>query len=367
MSFHIPETQSQVLAGKVGLVTGIANDQSIADGCARALRDAGASLAITYLNEKARPYVEPLAGAHGAELSLPLEVREAPQMTAVFAAIREKWGRLDFLVHSLAFAPKADLQGHLVDSSVEGFLTAMDISCHSFVRMAKLAEPLMTDGGVLVTMSYYGADKVIANYSLMGPVKAALEDAVRYLACGLAQRGSASMPSRRVRSKHGRLPALPTSMSCWPRPNFVLQNATSSTSSISAPPPRFCARHSPSSSPAGPSMSMAATTFADENGRSCMAAAGSDGARSYAHNRSYSEQAVVTRRNAAPCTIRGCGRRSNSNDRAEASVHDIDRWINLEAQSVPLREPALIVVESHVLPAASCQTSTFSGRSIPIV
>ena len=153
------------------------------------------SLAITYLNEKARPYVEPLAGAHGAELSLPLEVREAPQMTAVFAAIREKWGRLDFLVHSLAFAPKADLQGHLVDSPVEGFLTAMDISCHSFVRMAKLAEPLMTDGGVLVTMSYYGADKVIANYSLMGPVKAALEDAVRYLACGLAQRGSASMPS----------------------------------------------------------------------------------------------------------------------------------------------------------------------------
>ena len=104
----------------------------------------------------------------------------------------------------------------------------------------------MIDGGVLVTMSYYGADKVIANYSLMGLVKAALEAAVRYLACGLAQRGSASMPSRRVRSKHGRLPALPTSMSCWPRPNFVLQNGTSSISSISAAPPRFCARHSPS-------------------------------------------------------------------------------------------------------------------------
>ena len=189
MSLHIPETQLPVLAGKVGLVTGIANDQSIAYGSARALRDVGASLALTYLSEKARTYVEPLAGKLGAELFLPLDVREALQMSAVFAAIREKWGRLDFLVHSLAFAPKADLQGRLVDSSIEGFLTAIDISCHSFVRMAKLAEPLMTDGSVLVTMSYYGADKVIANYSLMGPVKAALEAAVRYLAYELGPKG----------------------------------------------------------------------------------------------------------------------------------------------------------------------------------
>jgi enoyl-[acyl-carrier protein] reductase I len=134
-----PATQSQVLAGKVGLVSGIANDQSIAYGCARALRDAGANLAITYLNEKVRPYVEPLAGVLGAELFLPLDVRETPQMTGVFAAIREKWGRLDFLIHSLAFAPKADLQRRLVDSPVEDFLTAMDITCHSFVRMANLA------------------------------------------------------------------------------------------------------------------------------------------------------------------------------------------------------------------------------------
>jgi enoyl-[acyl-carrier protein] reductase I len=158
-------------------------------GCARALRDVGASLAVTYLNEKARPYVEPLAGALEAELFLPLDDREAAQMAAVFAAIREKWGRLDFLVHWLAFAPKEDLQGRLVDSSVEGFLTAIDISCHSFVWMAKLAEPLMTDG-VLVTMSYYGADKVIPNYSLMGPVKAALEAAVRYFAYELGPKGT---------------------------------------------------------------------------------------------------------------------------------------------------------------------------------
>jgi enoyl-[acyl-carrier protein] reductase I len=116
-------------------------------------------------------------------------VREAAQMAAVFATIREKWGHLDSLVHSLAFAPKADLQGCLVDSSVEGFLTAIDISCHSFVRMAKLAEPLMTEGGVLVTMSYYGAEKVVPNYNLMGPVKAALEAVVRYLAYEVGPEG----------------------------------------------------------------------------------------------------------------------------------------------------------------------------------
>ena len=178
-----------MLAGKVGLVTGIANDQSIVYGCARALRDFGANLATTYLNDKAKPYVEPLAGKLGAELFLPLEVRQATQMAAVFAAIREKWGRLDFLIHSVAFAPKADLHGRLVESSVEGFLAAMDISCHSFVRMAKLAEPLMTEGGVLITMSYYGAAKFISNYSLTGPVKAALEAAVRCLAYELGRKG----------------------------------------------------------------------------------------------------------------------------------------------------------------------------------
>lgn len=189
MSLHIPETKVPLLVGKVGLVTGIANDQSVAYGCARAFRDLGAGLAITYLNEKAKPHVEPLARELGAELFLPLEVRDATQMTAVFAAIREKWGRLDFLVHAIAFAPKADLHGRLVDSSVEGFLTAMDISCHSFVRMARLAEPLMAEGGTLVTMSYYGADKVIPNYGLMGPVKAALQATVRYLAYELGAKG----------------------------------------------------------------------------------------------------------------------------------------------------------------------------------
>lgn len=189
MSFHVPEQNLPFLAGKVGLVTGIANEQSIAYGCARAFHDAGAALALTYLNDKAKPYVAPIAQALAAELFLPLDVRGGDQMAALFAAIRERWGRLDFLVHSIAFAPKADLQGRLVDCSVEGFLAAMDISCHSFLRMAKLAEPLMAEGGVLVTMSYYGAEKVIPNYNLMGPVKAALEAAVRYLAYELGPKG----------------------------------------------------------------------------------------------------------------------------------------------------------------------------------
>ena len=195
MSLHVPDlspadlASTAVLAGKVGLVVGIANDQSIAYGCARAFHNAGAKLAITFLNEKARPYVEPLARDLEAELFVPLEVRDRAQMDALFAAIREKWGKLDFFLHSIAFAPKADLQGRLVDSSIEGFVTAMDISCHSCVRMARLAEPLMKDGGACVTMSYYGAEKVIPNYGLMGPVKAALETAVRYLAYELGPKG----------------------------------------------------------------------------------------------------------------------------------------------------------------------------------
>jgi enoyl-[acyl-carrier protein] reductase I len=189
MSFNIPEIRSDVLAGKVGLVTGVANDQSIAYGCARAFRDMGASLAITYADDKARPFVEPLAHELAADLFLPLDVRNPDQMAAAFAAIRDKWGRLDFLVHSIAFAPKADLHGRVIDSSVEGFLMAMDISCHSFMRMAKLAEPLMSEGGAMVTMTYYGAEKVLPNYNLMGPVKAALEAAVRYLAYELGPKG----------------------------------------------------------------------------------------------------------------------------------------------------------------------------------
>ncbi|HYC02193.1 MAG TPA: enoyl-ACP reductase FabI [Azospirillaceae bacterium] len=180
---------STSLAGKKGLVVGIANDQSIAYGCARAFRRLGADLAVTYLNDKARRFVEPLAAELEAPLFLPCDVQQPGQLEAVFEAVRAEWGRLDFLLHSIAFAPTADLHGRVVDSSREGFMTAMDVSCHSFVRMAKLAEPLMDRGGTLFTMSYYGAEKVIEHYNIMGPVKAALEATVRYMAAELGPKG----------------------------------------------------------------------------------------------------------------------------------------------------------------------------------
>ncbi|MDA8231187.1 MAG: enoyl-ACP reductase FabI [Magnetospirillum sp.] len=177
------------LAGTCGIVAGIANEHSIAFGCAKAFHAGGAELAITYLNDKARPHVEPLAQRLGAPVFLPLDVTDSGQMQALFDSVRDRWGRLDFLLHAIAYAPKEDLQGRLVDCSTEGFLTAMDISCHSFIRMARLAEPLMGAGGTLITMSYYGAEKVIPDYDVMGPVKAALEASVRYLAYELGSKG----------------------------------------------------------------------------------------------------------------------------------------------------------------------------------
>ena len=178
-----------ILAGNKALVIGIANDSSIAYGCAKAFRAAGADLAITWLNAKARPYVEPLARELDAPITAPLDVSVPGELEAVFNLVRERWGKLDILVHSIAFAPKVDLANGLLDCSAEGFAKAMDISCHSFVRMAKLAAPLMTDGGTMFAMSYYGANRVVPNYNVMGPVKAALEAACRYLAYELGPRG----------------------------------------------------------------------------------------------------------------------------------------------------------------------------------
>jgi enoyl-[acyl-carrier protein] reductase I len=176
------------LAGMKALVIGIANDQSIAYGCARAFRRQGAELALTYLNDKARPHVEPLARELEAPLFLPLNVQQEGQLEAVFEAVREKWGRLDIAVHSIAFAPKQDLQGGLLNCSLQGFLTATDVSCHSFIRMARLAVPLMTEGGTLLAMTFQGSGEVVPNYNVMGPIKAALESAVRYLASELGPR-----------------------------------------------------------------------------------------------------------------------------------------------------------------------------------
>ncbi len=175
------------LEGKRGLVVGIANERSIAWGCARAFHDAGAELAITYLNNKAEPFVKPLAQKVNAPIILPLDVQNDEQMKDLFEEIALKWGKLDFILHSIAYAPKQDLLGRIVDSSLEGFTKAMDISCHSLLRLVKLAEPLMKQGGCILTTSYYGGEKVVEHYGIMGPVKAALESCVRYLAAELGQ------------------------------------------------------------------------------------------------------------------------------------------------------------------------------------
>jgi enoyl-[acyl-carrier protein] reductase I len=185
----IPVAKAPLLEGKQGLIVGIANDQSIAWGCAKAFRALGAELAVTYLNEKAKKYVEPLARELDAPILMPLDVRAPGQLEAVFERIRQEWGRLDFVVHSIAFAPKDTLCGRVVDAPQDGFLTTMDVSCWSFIRMAHLAEPLMTRGGTLFTMTYYGSQMVVENYNIMGVAKAALESAVRYIAAELGPKG----------------------------------------------------------------------------------------------------------------------------------------------------------------------------------
>ncbi len=185
----IPAVKAKLLEGKRGLIVGIANENSIAWGCAKAFRAFGADLAVTYLNDKAKKYVEPLARELDAPIMMPLDVNAPGQTEAVFERITKEWGRLDFLVHSIAFSPKDALQGRVVDVSREGFLTTMDVSCWTFIRMAHLAEPLMRKGGTLFTMTYYGSQMVVKNYNIMGVAKAALEAAVRYMAAELGPKG----------------------------------------------------------------------------------------------------------------------------------------------------------------------------------
>lgn len=177
------------LQGKKALIVGIANENSIAYGCAKALRQQGADLAITYLNEKAEPHVRPLAEGLSAEIIAPLDVTRDGQFTALFDTIREKWGRVDTCLHAVAYCPKEDLHARVVDCSREGFSQAMDISVHSFIRMVRRAEPLMPSGGTCMTVSFYGAEKVVENYNIMGPVKAALESVSQYMAAELGPKG----------------------------------------------------------------------------------------------------------------------------------------------------------------------------------
>jgi len=183
------EISRPVLKGAKALIVGVANKHSIAYGCAQAFHELGAELAITYINEKTRTYVEPLAKELKAPIFMPLDVGTPGMLEAVFERIDKEWGELNIVVHSIAYAPKDDLQGGLLNCSAEGFKLAMDVSCHSFVRIARLAAPLMKKGGTLFAMSYYGANKVVPNYNVMGPVKAALEACCRYLAYELGGKG----------------------------------------------------------------------------------------------------------------------------------------------------------------------------------
>jgi enoyl-[acyl-carrier protein] reductase I len=177
------------LEGRKALVVGIANSQSIAWGCAKWLRALGAEIAITYLNEKAKRFVQPLADELEAKIFMPLNVAEPGQLEAVFERITKEWGQLDTVIHSIAFSPKEALCGRVVDVAREGFAATLDVSCWSFIRMAHLAEPLMKNGGTIFTMTYYGSQMVVENYNIMGVAKAALEAAVRYVAAELGPKG----------------------------------------------------------------------------------------------------------------------------------------------------------------------------------
>lgn len=174
-----------LMAGKRGLIMGVANNRSIAYGIAKACVDQGAEVALTYQGDAFRKRVEPLAEELGALVVGHCDVTEMETLDAVFDTLKEKWGKIDFVVHAIAFSDKDELTGRYVETSRDNFLRSMDISVYSFTAVAKRAEPLMTEGGSLLTLTYYGAEKVMPHYNVMGVAKAALEASVKYLAVDL--------------------------------------------------------------------------------------------------------------------------------------------------------------------------------------
>lgn len=178
-----------VLKGRRGLIVGVANDHSIAWGIARALAREGADLAFTYQGEGFGRRVRPLAESLGSEIVMPADVLDAASLDAVFARLERDWGRLDILVHAVAYSDKAELDGRFIDTSRANFLKSLEVSCYSLVDLARRAEPLMTEGGSIITLTYIGAQRVTPNYNVMGVAKAALESAVRYLANDLGPKG----------------------------------------------------------------------------------------------------------------------------------------------------------------------------------
>lgn len=177
------------LKGKKGLIVGLANERSLAYGCARHFRAAGAELAVTWLNDKTERYVRPLVDELQCEIAGPCDVTEPGALESVFENIAAKWGKLDFALHSIGHARADDLRGRVIDCSAEGFAHAMLVSVHSFFRIAKLAEPLMSSGGCLLAITYYGGEKAIEQYGVMGPVKGALQTAIAYMATELGPQG----------------------------------------------------------------------------------------------------------------------------------------------------------------------------------
>ncbi len=180
---------SALMAGKRGLIMGVANDRSIAWGIARAIAAQGATLAFTYQGDALKKRVEPLAASIGSSLLLPCDVTDEASIDATFAALKAEWGKLDFIVHAVAYSDKDELKGKYVDTSRDNFLNTLDISCYSFTAVAQRAVPMMNDGGSLLTLTYYGAERVMPHYNVMGVAKAALEASIRYLAVDLGDRG----------------------------------------------------------------------------------------------------------------------------------------------------------------------------------
>ncbi|MEM6946307.1 MAG: enoyl-ACP reductase FabI [Pseudomonadota bacterium] len=178
---------SGLMAGKRGLILGVANDRSIAWGIAKVCAEQGAELALTYQGEALEKRVRPLAESVGSPIVMPCDVTDAASMDAVFAEVSSRWGRLDFLVHAVAYADKEELKGRYLETSEDNFSRSMLISCYSFTALAQRAEPLMTEGGSLLTLTYYGAERVMPHYNVMGVAKAALETSVRYLAVDLGR------------------------------------------------------------------------------------------------------------------------------------------------------------------------------------
>jgi len=172
----------QLMAGKKGLIMGVANDRSIAWGIAKAVHGQGAELAFTYQGDALKKRVVPLADSLGSDFVLPCDVTDTQSVDAVFTDIKKRWGKLDFLVHAIAFSDKDELKGQYIDTSPENFATTMNISCYSFTAVCQRARTLMTDGGSLVTLTYFGAERVMPHYNVMGVAKAALETSVRYMA-----------------------------------------------------------------------------------------------------------------------------------------------------------------------------------------